>query len=79
MIEQLSVHTHRDTFKYSTKKDPSPPKMAASLSGRMMENYLLATESKEQGRSALCIQDEELCEPHFSAQRTVGYYKVKGA
>ena len=73
------THTHTDMFKCSTKKHPSPPKSAASLSGRMMESCLLATESKEQGRCALCVQDEELREPHFSAQRTLGYYKVKAA
>ena len=77
--ECAHTYTHTDTFKCSTKKHPSPPKSAASLSGRMMENCLLATESKEQGRSALCTQDEELREPHFSAQRTLGYYKVKVA
>ena len=70
---------HTDMFKCSTKKHPSPPTSAASLSGRMMESCLLATESKEQGRCALCVQDEKLREPHFSAQRTLGYYKVKAA
>ena len=82
MTEQLSVHTHIHTETRSSaapKNTPLPQRAQLLFLVEWWKTVFWPQRARNKGGLLCVLKMRNLREPHFSAQRTLSYYKVKVA